>query len=370
MTERTIQLPNASTAHSLGQSAAGATQDRAAATPRETVIRVDVREAVGLDQPLETVATVVLPDVLPADPTICFAWPGGGYHRGYYTLDLPGGPDGAQASYHTDRGWIVVACDYLNAGDSTRASDPYQLTFEHLVAADRATVDEVLGRLRSGNLVEGLGPVDPGTVLGIGQSLGGGLVTLQQGQRGTFDAVALLGWSARHTVLWLPPGSPRERQTYLPRGIDVRFLALDGLTGAVPENVPAAEGELARSAAGFHFDDVDPDVIAVDMIDYPARRGQLPEWATDWFPPCAMTLMSPGVVAAEAAVIDVPVFVGLGERDVCPDPLSEPQGYPQSADVTVFVCPSMAHMHNFAGTRARMWARLQSWGDGVAAMRA
>jgi hypothetical protein len=80
-------------------------------------------------------------------------------------------------------------------------------------------------------------------------------------------------------------------------------------------------------------------------------------------------MLEPGVVAAEAAAITTPVFVGVGERDVCPDPRAEPQAYENAPDITVFVCPRMSHMHNFASTREQFWSRLHSWGDGVAERR-
>jgi len=64
------------------------------------------------------------------------------------------------------------------------------------------------------------------------------------------------------------------------------------------------------------------------------------------------------------------VLVAVGERDVVPDPWMEPKAYKRSADITVFVCPTMAHMHNFASTRERFWTRLHSWGEAVAAQRA
>ena len=68
-----------------------------------------------------------------------------------------------------------------------------------------------------------------------------------------------------------------------------------------------------------------------------------------------------GVVAPEASRVAVPVFIGAGERDVVPDPWAEPGAYRSSSDVTVVVVPRMAHMHNFAGTRARLWSRLHGW---------
>jgi alpha-beta hydrolase superfamily lysophospholipase len=323
---------------------------------REIEVRTDVTDVVGIGERLETVATVRLPDEIPADPVVCFAWPGGGYSRRYFTADLVGGSPGGQAGWHTARGWIVVACDYLHAGDSTACAEPTRLTFENLAAADRATVDNVLAVLER----------VPRTLLGIGHSLGGCLLTVQQGRHATFDAVAVLGWSGHHSMLWVPPGTPRVPRTYLARGTDFGALTREAFTAAIPEN-DVAEGELPPSTPGFHHDDVPAAVVARDMIDYPGRRGDMPEWGTALMPPCAMTMMSPGSVAPEAASIRVPVLVGLGERDVCPDPLGEPRAYPESPDVTVVRIPRMAHMHNFAGTRERLWARIHAWGEGVAA---
>ena len=65
----------------------------------------------------------------------------------------------------------------------------------------------------------------------------------------------------------------------------------------------------------------------------------------------------------------MPVLVAVGERDVVPDPRAEPQAYTNSADITVFVCPRMSHMHNFASTREQFWSRLHGWGEGVAQRR-
>jgi hypothetical protein len=66
----------------------------------------------------------------------------------------------------------------------------------------------------------------------------------------------------------------------------------------------------------------------------------------------------------------VPVLVAVGERDVVPNPWLEPSAYRSSPDIGVFVCPRMAHMHNFADTRQEFWVRIHAWGTGVAAMRA
>ncbi|MGE0793805.1 MAG: hypothetical protein AB7O29_00485, partial [Acidimicrobiia bacterium] len=82
-------------------------------------------------------------------------------------------------------------------------------------------------------------------------------------------------------------------------------------------------------------------------------------------PSCAIFMVAPGTVATEAAAIDVPVLLAMGERDVVPDPWLEPKQFMRATDITLFVCPRMAHMHNFAGTRERFWARIHSWGSAV-----
>ena len=63
------------------------------------------------------------PDEVPTDdPVVCFAKPGAGYSRGYFTEDLPGpGPGaGAQADWHAARGWIFVSVDHLGVGESSQ----------------------------------------------------------------------------------------------------------------------------------------------------------------------------------------------------------------------------------------------------------
>lgn len=330
---------------------------------------LDVGEAVGLGEPLQTRATVVLPEpgALSTPPVVCFGFPGGGYSRGYFTFDMPGTSGGGEAGWHAARGWVFVACDPLGVGESDTPANPESVTLEHLAAANHAMVTGVLDRLARGSLADGLPPVADAVVLGIGQSMGGCLAIVQQGQHRTFDAVGVLGFSAIQTRLWMPPGVPEPAPRFVPRGSSARAAgrALEEavpLLGADPEGLPAF-------AAGFHHDDVPREVVLADLVDFPARRGVVPEWGTARAPACAVSILSPGVVAPEAAVIDVPVLVGVGERDVVPDPHQEPRAYPRSPDVTVHVCPRMAHMHNFASTREAFWQRIHHWGSGVAAAR-
>jgi hypothetical protein len=93
---------------------------------------------------------------------------------------------------------------------------------------------------------------------------------------------------------------------------------------------------------------------------YPLRK-TVPPFGSGTIPTCALQMMSPGFIAEEAASVSVAVLVGVGERDVCPDPLAEARAYASSRDVSVYVVPTMAHMHNFASTRHLLWDRIAGW---------
>ena len=238
-----------------------------------------------------------------------------------------------------------------------------------MAAANHATVTEVMRRLEAGEIADGVPPVRSAVKLGIGQSMGGCLTIVQQGQHATYDGIGILGYSAIHTVLWMPPGTPDAGAAFVPRGSAVVVIGPTEAVELTPQFALDERSDLPGIAPGFHYDDVPRDIVTADLIDYPTRNGRVPEWASATMPPCAITMLSPGVVAPEAAVINVPVLVAVGERDVVPDPRAEPRAYQRSPDVTVSICPRMSHMHNFASTRERFWQRLHSWGNGVAAAR-
>jgi alpha-beta hydrolase superfamily lysophospholipase len=314
-------------------------------------VKVDVTGSTGLDGHQVTAATVHLPDRVAGPLTVLFGYPGGGFGRGYY--DIRALPGYSQAAHHTDEGIVVVACDHLHVGDSSHP-DTFDLSFEHLAAANHATAVQIVDGLASGTLVSGIGPIAVDSVVGMGQSMGGCLITVQQANHRTFDGVALLGWSGIFTNFPAPDGS---RLTYsMPsRGTDIRPLAgeLLGVVSPDPEQFRFC----------FHWPDEEPALMEADLESYrpytdTVRGDATTPWGSATVPACAITMMTEGAVAAEAAAIDVPVLVACGERDVVPDPWAEPVAYRGTRDVSVFVVPRMAHMHNFARTRTSLWDRI------------
>jgi pimeloyl-ACP methyl ester carboxylesterase len=190
--------------------------------------------------------------------------------------------------------------------------------------------------------------------------MGGKICVLTQGRHRTFRAIGVLGASAIHTVL--PQRTHAERESSIRghlqrRGTEVSSTTIAESSRSIPDFLYP-----------FHWEDEPADIVEADMRGgYPLRRSPPPPFGSVTIPPCAVTMMSPGSIAEEAAAVDVPVLVGVGERDVCPKPLQEPQAYARANDVSVYIVPRMAHMHNFASTRGLLWNRIDAWAQRVAA---
>ncbi|MBV9994741.1 MAG: hypothetical protein JO127_05970 [Caulobacteraceae bacterium] len=320
---------------------------------RKIDLKIDVSAACRVEEPISSAATVVLPDPdrTPARPLVMFGWPGGGYSRRYFDLQIPGMPGYSQAEHHAANGVIFAACDHVAVGDSTIPTAG--LDHPDLGRANRKVAATILAGLLEGTLVPGLGPMQPSAVIGMGQSYGGLLLTMAEANEPLFDGVAMLGWSGIQTVVIpaLPPGGPGWAEL-------------------------AARGTTHPYRPVFHFNDVPEAIVEQDLAGYPLRAAgePIPPWGTKWMPGgpnvrLSQLPLAEGVVKLEAAAIGCAVFVGNGERDTCPQPHMEPLAYKSASDVTTFILPRAAHMHNFAGTRRKLWTRLEAWSEGVARMK-
>lgn len=317
-------------------------------------LKIDVTKAVPLAGPLEIAATVYLPspEGLPETPVVIFASPGGGYSRGYFDLHFEGHENYSQAEYHTARRAIFVAYDHLGVGDSSTHQN-HQLTFEMLADGNDSFVREIIKRLALGTLSEGFPKLDKLFTVGTGQSLGAGITIIMQGRCGTFDAVGILGVSAIHTQLPQPTfeAARYARDPFrFTRSTPLARLSLTTTSAQVPDFVYP-----------FHWEDEPRDILDADMKGGYPKRETAPYFGSKTIPICAVAANSPGFFTPEASMIEVPVLIAVGERDVCPDPWREPSAYWRSPDVSLYVVLRMAHMHNFASTRDLLWWRLHQW---------
>jgi pimeloyl-ACP methyl ester carboxylesterase len=326
---------------------------------RQAELEVDVTDAVGGGERLHTAVTVSWPGSLPDHPLVIVAWPGGGYNRRYFDLRLPGRTGYSQAEHHARHGIVTVACDHLGVGDSSIPVSA--LGHAALARANAATAAAILTRLRDGTVMDGtvtdgtvadgLAPLPGLVAVGVGHSYGGLLLTMVQAAHPLFSAIGMLGWSGVDTVIPVDHGDPAVADVHRTR-------------------VPGLRHPYRRA---FHYDDVPAAIVAEDLDGYPGRLDGAPQpaWAARFQPggPNVAPERPPNgdITANEAARIDVPVLIAVGERDVCPDPWAEPGAYRGSRDVTLVIVPAMGHAHNFASTRSVLWDRIAAWAKTVTA---
>jgi alpha-beta hydrolase superfamily lysophospholipase len=310
---------------------------------------VDVSIAGQDGQQLMTAVTVCLPadrtlgDKRPAP--IVFAFPGGGYRRSYFDLEIPGHPGYSMAEHFTARGIILVACDYLGSGESTLPLPYGRLTLDRMNAANHAVVQKVHDLLEAE-----LDPADgpPAPRIGLGHSLGAGLVTVQQELYRDFDGLVLLGRPIGGTHIPAPPAQPglppewRESREQLDE-VEANSERVDGYY------LQRRRTEWQRYL--FYWDDVPDEVIQHD------------EQSTTTLPVNVAREIGGlgGPNATAAAALEVPVFLGFGERDLSQDPRSEPRAYPMSRDIQLLILPGSAHCHNFSANRSHLWDRICGW---------
>jgi alpha-beta hydrolase superfamily lysophospholipase len=309
---------------------------------------VDISGKVGIEGSLHTAVTVHLPrrEIMPARPIVMFAFPGGGAGRGMWCMEAPDTLEYSQARWHAERGIIFVSCDHLGTGGSSHP-DPQLLASPYPLAwANQATVEGVLELLATDGAVAGYGAVTDPVRISIGHSMGANLTIVLQAHRQVFDGVGILGYSAIHTALPVPHGiDPRPHPRPPRANPDVR-------TFGVPDDT--------RKAIFRHMNRWD----AQEAAEMRRHQWRLPI-ASETMPPAAMYMNAAGVVLEEASWIEVPVFLGFGERDVTRNPWEEPRWYWRARDIELAVVPRMSHGLNSAATRGELWRRLHHWALGV-----
>jgi pimeloyl-ACP methyl ester carboxylesterase len=296
------------------------------------------------------VATLHWPDesALKNCPPVMVCLPGGGYNRHYFDLPEPGY---SQADHHAANGLIVIAMDHLAVGDSSIPL-PEHAGLDEVASANHSALTGLLAKLRSGELGSA-GPISLGPVIGVGQSMGGHIAVIMQAHHRSFDAIAVLGSSMVRTFL---PSKIPWHEVHIRADAD---LATAGMDATI-----ATDWELA-----FFWDDVPKHMVSADMSARPPVMKPSAPWSSATVPN-ASTLLLPAAIAREAAAVDVPVLIGMGERDVCRDPALELAAFQSARDIAIFRVPRMAHMHNFAGTRRQMWLRLEAFATQVASLQA
>ncbi len=328
----------------------GETDDRVNPSASRSVHVGDMRLAVDVDDlgPVEMTARVVAPPTPDPDAPILFCVPGMSYGKEYWDLPSPGYSFARAAAA---AGHVVVAVDNVGTGESDRPEDADAVTLAAMAGANAALAEAVTARLSGGDLLDGLPVLPAPRLVGIGHSLGGCLVLLQQAAFGNFDAIAVLGFS----------NQPLEG-IYEEHEREAELTDAERLAWATEHLPPKLWGrpweelepyfELPREnfADLFYAPGVPAEVIAADT----ALATSIPRVA-------AIETTIPRVSAAAAAAVDVPVLLAYGATDLSPDPAAEPATYPAAPAVELIGLRNSAHCHNLSADRELLWARLFEW---------
>src|SRR5690349_2941386 len=126
---------------------------------------------------------------------VFFCVPGGGLNRRYFDLPVADDVSFSFAAQMASRGMITVAIDPLGVGGSSRPEAGFDIVPDVATAALEPVRRCISDELRTGVLAPSLLPALPELLcVGVGHSLGGMMVVMQQAQFRSFDALVLFGF--------------------------------------------------------------------------------------------------------------------------------------------------------------------------------
>jgi pimeloyl-ACP methyl ester carboxylesterase len=296
-------------------------------------------------------AELFLPNDIPRTPILWCCVPGGGISRAYFDLDIPAKfGEYSMASFMANRGQIVLTIDPPGVGDSDSPNDGYDLAPRVVADVLHHVVSDVAKRMAAGDL-EGVPAVSYSTVFGVGHSAGGLLVGCQQGRQRTFDAVALLGYSASG----LPSVLNEDEASYRDRPED--------LVSALPGFVRERFGDPLPMWGNGNWSNETPSDHGGQIERATAKA------SSRLLALVGMSALVPGSIKTELDQIDVPAFAGMGEVDIAGHVSALPGQLPACHDLTLFTLAGSGHLHNIADSRFVLWERLLSWIESIAALR-
>ena len=168
---------------------------------REWPVECDVSDLVPVPGEHVLRGIAYAPDELDsaARPAVVWCLPGGRCTIDYFDLQVEGLDGYSMVRDLTDRGLLVVSLDHLGLGASSPLEDLCVVTPRVAAATHDHAVRTLTARLGRGDLVDDLPPVAPAQLIGLGHSMGGLVIVVEQARHETFDAIVVLGHSAEGT---------------------------------------------------------------------------------------------------------------------------------------------------------------------------
>jgi pimeloyl-ACP methyl ester carboxylesterase len=310
-------------------------------------IEVDVSQALGL--PGATLGGWVLApsDIDPRGAvTIAYCLAGGTCTAGYYDLDSFGLQGYSMGVHLARQGVIVVALDHPGIGASTEMGDLFSITPDVIAAAHDEAFTKIKRMIQRGTLFDQL-PAAPDLVgVGIGHSMGGVLLTIQQAHHQTFDMVCSLGAAG---------GGLPEVLT------DSEIEALSGV-GWNQELGRYVDFARARFGPNSQVEQRSPtkgmfisERVPADVVEVFVAQ------ATALLPVGGLVSMVPGSFDRDKAAITAPVFLAFGEHDIGDRMNTTADQFRHASDIVTFQLPGAGHCHNLEPNRSELWDAIEAF---------
>ncbi|HEX4506304.1 MAG TPA: alpha/beta hydrolase [Alphaproteobacteria bacterium] len=297
--------------------------------------------------PLDLAVEIFWPDRLdPSGPVPSyFCLPGGSINRHYYNLQAPGDDSFSFAAMMAKQGAITFAVDHLGVGDSDSPRDGFLLTPDRLAQANANVARKALNGLREGSLIDELPPLKHLVSIGVGHSMGGMLTVVQQALAHQHDGLLLMGFANAGLISHLP--EPAHHLAGRPEAVKAEIEAVARTI------YPEAYQRIAPSPeASAIFQGASADRVGVQAIK--RTRDNLLVIG-------GLQSMIPGSIRPALDTVDVPVLLGLGDRDIAGPPHEIPASFPNSPDVTLAVLPETGHCQFIFPSRDALFRRIGEW---------
>ncbi|HVW44605.1 MAG TPA: alpha/beta fold hydrolase [Amycolatopsis sp.] len=293
---------------------------------------------------MDIAASLHLPEDPKAASDLIFAIPGGGYTKSYWHSPKLAEHGYSFAERLTGRGFAVLGVDVLGTGASSRPANADDLSLRTLAAANDAVARQVRER--------GVGGLPASArMIGVGHSMGGAALIVQQGVFGSFDAIGVLGFTNQFVK---GVYQPHEREAELTPEERTEWARAHVPQSSWGRPWPEIEEYFVLPRANlrswFHLPDVPDWVVELEEAEATVSPRTV-----------VLESVTPSSTASAAAEISSPVFLAFGEQDVSPDIHVEVQTYPKATDVTTFLLAGSAHCHNYATSRTLLWDRIAGW---------
>jgi len=284
-----------------------------------------------------------------AKKQVFYCIPGGAMNRHYWDIGDVEEPSFSFARQLAARGFVCVIVDSPGLGDADKPRDSHDITPNGLADTHTEVCEKVMADIRAGTITHRLPAIPDAISIGTGHSMGGLLVILMQHRQRQHAALGVLGFGTLGLPMYISPDAMSlidDRETLRARLPEFARKMFPDAWPVIPTN--------ADTANLYAKGEADP--VGIEAIK-PARDFLIPQ--------SGYMGMLPGNVVPEAAAIDIPVYLAIGERDLIPRPEVIPAAFENSPAVEFQLLEATGHSHFLFPARDKLFEGIAAWADKI-----